>query len=560
MAPPWRRRWGRPATTCSTIDVTRDPADLLARLTPRPNVVFNALHGRWGEDGTIQGLLDLLAVPYTHSGLLASALAMHKPTAKLVFERAGIPVAEHVVVGREALAAGEPMPRPYVIKPLNEGSSVGVRIVRNGDNLSPSAGDWAFGDTVMIERFIPGREFTVAVMGGRPLAVTEITTARGFYDYDAKYAPGGSRHVVPAQVEPAVYAEAMALVGAGASGARLSGRLARRSPLRRPAALHARGEYPAGHDADVAGPRTGGVRRHQLPRPGRLDGRERGVRRVTTRRSFSRGKRGGQPRLRVVPVWRTRPATAVLSATFVAALLGAAWLVWQAGMPQRAAASAVRSLVGVSADAGFVVRDIFVVGRDSTPKATLLQALAVGYGTPILAVDLEAARARVQALPWVRQASVRRVLPDTIVVEIVERRPLALWQHDKKFALIDEEGQTILRDDVARFGGLMVVVGEDAAANATALVRMLATEPDLMRRVKAAVRVGGRRWNVHLAQGIDVELPEQDPEAAWRRLADYQRRYGVLDKPVRTIDLRLSDRLTVLPAPPKTTGKADGDA
>jgi D-alanine-D-alanine ligase len=195
------------------IDVARDPADLLARLTPRPDVVFNALHGRWGEDGTIQALLDLLAIPYTHSGLLASALAMHKPTAKLVFERAGIPVAEHVVVGREALAAADPMPRPYVVKPLNEGSSVGVRIVRNGDNLCPLGADWTFGDAVMVERFIPGREFTVAVMGGRPLAVTEITTERGFYDYDAKYAPGGSRHVVPAQVEPAVYDEAMALAG-----------------------------------------------------------------------------------------------------------------------------------------------------------------------------------------------------------------------------------------------------------------------------------------------------------------------------------------------------------
>jgi D-alanine-D-alanine ligase len=193
------------------IDVARDPADLLARLAPRPDVVFNALHGRWGEDGTLQGLLDILAIPYTHSGLLASALAMHKPTAKLVFERAGIPVAEHVVVGREALAVGDPMPRPYVIKPLNEGSSVGVRIVRNGDNLSPLGTNWTFGDTVMIERFVPGREFTVAVMGGRPLAVTEITTDRGFYDYDAKYAPGGSRHVVPAQVEPAIYDEAMTL-------------------------------------------------------------------------------------------------------------------------------------------------------------------------------------------------------------------------------------------------------------------------------------------------------------------------------------------------------------
>ena len=128
------------------IDVVRDPADLMARLTPRPDVIFNALHGRWGEDGTIQGLLDILAIPYTHSGLLASALAMHKPSAKVIFEHAGIPVAEHVVVGREAFADGDPLPRPYVIKPLNEGSSVGVRIVRNGDNLAPLSTEWSFGD------------------------------------------------------------------------------------------------------------------------------------------------------------------------------------------------------------------------------------------------------------------------------------------------------------------------------------------------------------------------------------------------------------------------------
>jgi D-alanine-D-alanine ligase len=193
------------------IDVQRDPTNLIGRLSPKPDAVFNALHGRWGEDGTIQGLLDMLAIPYTHSGLLASALAMHKPQAKLLFERAGIPVAEHVVVGRRELAAGDPLPRPFVVKPMNEGSSVGVRIVRNGANLGALDDDWTFGEQVMVERFIPGREFTVAVMGDRALAVTEITTDRGFYDYDAKYAPGGSRHVVPAQVEPAVYAEALHL-------------------------------------------------------------------------------------------------------------------------------------------------------------------------------------------------------------------------------------------------------------------------------------------------------------------------------------------------------------
>lgn len=193
------------------IDVGRDWQELIARLMPKPDAVFNALHGRWGEDGTIQGLLDVLAIPYTHSGLLASALAMHKPQAKLLFERAGIPVAPHVVVDRGAFAAGEPMPRPYVLKPLNEGSSVGVHIVRNGADTAALARDWPFGSQVMVERFIPGREFTVAVMGDRALAVTEITTDRGFYDYDAKYAPGGSRHVIPAQVDPAVYAETLDL-------------------------------------------------------------------------------------------------------------------------------------------------------------------------------------------------------------------------------------------------------------------------------------------------------------------------------------------------------------
>jgi len=193
------------------IDVSRDLPHLLAGLTPKPDAVFNALHGRWGEDGTIQGVLDILAIPYTHSGVLASALAMDKPQAKLAFAHAGIGVAEHLVVSRSELAAGDPLPRPFVVKPANEGSSVGVRIVRNGSNVGALNGDWQFGEKVMVERFIPGREFTVAVMGDRPLAVTEITTDRGFYDYEAKYAPGGSRHVVPAQVDPVVYAEAMRL-------------------------------------------------------------------------------------------------------------------------------------------------------------------------------------------------------------------------------------------------------------------------------------------------------------------------------------------------------------
>lgn len=194
------------------IDVQRDMGSLMTRLYPRPDAVFNALHGRYGEDGCVQGLLNILDIPYTHSGLLASALAMDKPMAKCLFAAAGIPVAEHKIVRREDAVRGDVMARPYVVKPLNEGSSVGVTIVLEDEDTPPfTDANWPFGEEVMVERFVPGKELTVAVMGDKALAVTEITTDRGFYDYDAKYSEGGSAHLVPAPLEPAVYDEVMRL-------------------------------------------------------------------------------------------------------------------------------------------------------------------------------------------------------------------------------------------------------------------------------------------------------------------------------------------------------------
>ena len=194
------------------VDVQRDMGALLTRLYPRPDAVFNALHGRFGEDGCVQGLLDILDIPYSHSGLLASALAMDKPMAKRLFAAAGIPVAEHVIAARQDITAGDVMERPYVVKPLNEGSSIGVHMVLEGDD-KPLFGDtgWPYGDRVMVEKFIPGRELTVSVMGDKALAVTEIIAAREFYDYDAKYAAGGSRHVLPADIEKKIADEAMRL-------------------------------------------------------------------------------------------------------------------------------------------------------------------------------------------------------------------------------------------------------------------------------------------------------------------------------------------------------------
>ena len=193
------------------IDAGPDLATTIAALTPRPDAVFNALHGRFGEDGAIQGVLDWLNIPYTHSGVRASAVAMDKQAAKALFLSAGLPVAPGRIVSIAQLAAGDPLPLPYVIKPLNEGSSVGVTVVRGGDNRRAEiARDWTFGSAALVEEYIPGRELTVAVLDDRALAVTEILpVAGGFYDYESKYADGGSRHVVPAAVHSDIYARAM---------------------------------------------------------------------------------------------------------------------------------------------------------------------------------------------------------------------------------------------------------------------------------------------------------------------------------------------------------------
>jgi len=195
----------------TAVDVQRDISGLLTRLFPAPAVVFNALHGRWGEDGCIQGLLDILKIPYTHSGLTASAVAMDKPLSKRLFKDAGIKVAEDKIATRGEVLAGGIMGVPYVVKPLNEGSSVGVHIVQHENTLPFAEESWPYGDRVMVEKYIAGRELTVAVMGDRPLAVTEIMTDHNFYDYEAKYAQGESKHTVPADIPQDIYDETLQL-------------------------------------------------------------------------------------------------------------------------------------------------------------------------------------------------------------------------------------------------------------------------------------------------------------------------------------------------------------
>ncbi|MFY7777310.1 MAG: D-alanine--D-alanine ligase [Elstera sp.] len=194
------------------IDAPKDPAALIAALTPKPDAVFNALHGTGGEDGRVQAILDLLEIPYTHSGVLASALAMNKPAAKRVFAAEGLRVPGGAVYSKAEVLAGDVIPRPYVVKPPAEGSSFGVQIVRAGDN-GPAVADWGFGDEVLVEPYIAGRELTVAVVDdpetgeARALGAIEIRHAHGFFDYEAKYKGGEAEHIMPPDVPESVLAE-----------------------------------------------------------------------------------------------------------------------------------------------------------------------------------------------------------------------------------------------------------------------------------------------------------------------------------------------------------------
>ncbi len=190
------------------VDVQRDIATVLTKL--KPDAALNVLHGRPGEDGMLQGMLEILGIPYSHSGVLASALAMQKDTAKVVLKADGVPVPGGMVASRIEAAKSHLLKPPYVIKPIAEGSSVGVFIVREDHKHPPqelTRPDWKFGERVLVEPFIPGKELTCAVMGDKALGVIEIVPATKFYDYEAKYAPGGSKHLLPAPVSKDIYEE-----------------------------------------------------------------------------------------------------------------------------------------------------------------------------------------------------------------------------------------------------------------------------------------------------------------------------------------------------------------
>jgi cell division protein FtsQ len=240
------------------------------------------------------------------------------------------------------------------------------------------------------------------------------------------------------------------------------------------------------------------------------------------------------------------------------ALLGlAGWQAHEEGFFDEGVDHAVDRFIQISAKLGFAVDEIIVEGRSETSPDDLRNALGLAHGTPIFAFDAAVAHERLKEIPWVRWAVIERRLPDVIQLQIVERKPIALWQKDGQFSLIDADGAAIPIEDIGRFNKLPVVVGEGAAPYAKALIDMLASEPDMAARVRWAVRVGERRWDLHLEDRVVVRLPEEGILEAWRRLVELERGHGLFARNYSIIDLRLKDRVIVRKVPNEDAGDPD---
>jgi cell division protein FtsQ len=237
------------------------------------------------------------------------------------------------------------------------------------------------------------------------------------------------------------------------------------------------------------------------------------------------------------------------SAVVLAGVAAGAWYVGRDGRLAEFAAQMQDRIATTGADLNLVVESVQVEGRQRADRHAILTALGVARGTPILSVDLDAAKARLENVPWVRSVSIERLLPDTLFVRLTERAPLALWQHGGKFDIVDQDGNVIVNADIADYPFLPQVVGNGAPAAAPDLLRVLSSEPALQAHVTASVRVADRRWNIELDNGIEVALPETNTAAAWHRLAALDHSDKLLARNVQVIDLRLPDRV-VLRVPP----------
>lgn len=261
-----------------------------------------------------------------------------------------------------------------------------------------------------------------------------------------------------------------------------------------------------------------------------------------------------QPRRRVRPIWRQPTFWSILFLLVGIAFGSGCLWIWKTGLFQEIAGKTSWQLITGSAKYGFAVREVYVKGRIETNKELLLNTLRLKRGAPILAFDPDAALERVTSLPWIRTAVIERQLPDVVYLSLVERKPLALWQYKGDFTLIDTSGEIIPLNNISGYRDLKIVVGWDAPKHASNLLGILAVAPELAKRVKAAVRVGGRRWDIKMDNGLEIYLPELEPVSAWVQLAELQELHNVMEGDIAIVDLRLPDRIILRQLPLKEEG------
>ncbi len=268
-----------------------------------------------------------------------------------------------------------------------------------------------------------------------------------------------------------------------------------------------------------------------------------------TGRKSGVGARTPARRRKAAPRWLRPARNTAIGLGLVAIVIGGPVWLWQSGLIGAAATSLREAALARTASAGLTVQNVLLGGRRNTPHQAVRRAVGLSRGDAILGIDIDAIRSRLKAIPWVREATVVRRLPQTIAIHIVERRPFALWQRKRKLVLVDDLGVVITARGLGAFRKLPILVGDDAPRHAPSLFAMLKSEPRLARQVISAVRVGKRRWNVEFRNGIKVRLPATDPHVAWRRLARLDARHRLLARDVRMIDMRLPDRLILQPGP-----------
>lgn len=275
---------------------------------------------------------------------------------------------------------------------------------------------------------------------------------------------------------------------------------------------------------------------------------------LTARQKQSRKISREKAMRKFIRTW-SRRAMWVLAVAVAVQVAWGSWWVWKSEIISRTATQLREGAYRMTAQSGFALETIYLEGRNRSSIEDVRGALGVRKGDPILRISMDEVRTRLEALEYVRQASVERALPSTLYIRIEERSPVAIWQHDGKLSLVDEDGRVMQGEDLAAYGALPLVIGADAPKHVKELLNILASEPELAKQIKAVVRMGARRWDVKFMSGVEAKLPEENPQAAWEKLAKLQREQRVLDRDVTAIDLRENDRTLLRLTPGAMTPK-----